>query len=260
LNSFKIAPGITGILFLFFIAIFSSANAEENSFGHRIFQIQKKQALKGNSLAQYKLGTFYEFGISVKSDENQAIEWYKKSARKKYKPAIDRLTYLEIKQQGYDEARHGQWFNNIRRQAQQGKSNAQIILGQMYHRGIIVQRDLKKAAELLQLASSKGHTEVDNEINEINSLINSKEQKQQHKVTDSTKKKKLTAKAEKRSSTPKKPAKKKTAKKKPAKKDRRKKQLSEKERKYRAAMEKLRQENLLLQQTQEWAEEGDESE
>lgn len=147
------------------------ASADEKSFGYRVFGIQQKLALKGSLLAQYKLGTFYEFGISVKPNTPKAIVWYKKAAKKNYAPANNRLMYLSIKQGGYNKSKHSTWFKQIIKEAKAGRVHSIVILGQLYHHGLGVKKDLKKAVYLLHKASSKGLTEVDFEADEINKIL-----------------------------------------------------------------------------------------
>ena len=63
-----------------FAAVYSllhtlSVNAVElGAFGNSVFQFQKRMASKGNTSAEYKLGTFYEFGISVPSNIEEATK------------------------------------------------------------------------------------------------------------------------------------------------------------------------------------------
>ncbi|MCW8933873.1 MAG: sel1 repeat family protein [Gammaproteobacteria bacterium] len=243
------------LFFLNFILFQSTLlKADVNSFGHRIFIMQEKQAQKGNTLAEYKLGTFYEFGISVKPDTEKAKIWYEKAAKKKYNPATDRLLYLDIKQHGYKKSSHANWLSNISRKAKNGRANALILFGQMHHHGLGVKKDLNKAIELLSKASSLGHTEVDREIGEIKQKIASKnkavekpaEKKQPEVAKKVVKKKTKAVKA-----APKKARIKKSAKNKER-------EAALKRQKYEETMRKLRQEALILEQQQEWTEKNEE--
>ena len=225
--------------------------ADENSFGHRVFVMQEKQANKGNTLAQFKLGTFYEFGISVKPDAEKARMWYEKAARKKNKAAVDRLVYLDIKQRGYNESLHSKWLSKVSTNAKNGNANALIILGQLHHHGLGVNKDLKKAAQLLNHASSLSHTEVDREIEDIKRKIASKDKKMTEKKSQKEIKKVDKKKAKPAKVTPKK------AKVNKSEKNKEKKAIL-KRKKYEETMRKLRQEELILQQQQDWTEESEE--
>ncbi len=234
----------------------SITKADEGSFGYRVFKMQEKQANKGNSLAQFKLGTFYEFGISVKPDTNEAIKWYKKSAQKKNKAAIDRLTYLDIKQNGYKKSTHSKWLNKSINGAKFADANNMIVLGQLYHYGLGVKTDLKKALSFLQKASSVGHAEIQSEINIINKKLNPEVKKPEkidiepQKIVTKEPVKKAKAKTSKKKKIASK-KKKTSAKKKKAN------AAALKRQRYNEAMRKLHRETVILQQQQEWTEDED---
>jgi len=238
------------LFFLIFILLLNtSLKADENAFGYRIFVMQEKQANRGNTLAQYKLGTFYEFGISVKPDINKAKMWYEKAVKKKNNAATNRLIYLDIKQNGYQASLHASWISSITNKAKNGNANALIILGQLHQHGLGVSKDLKKALGHLEHASSLGHTELYKEIAAINKQLNP--------VSDQvTEKKAVATKKTKKAKVVKAPAKKKPAKKSKAKKAD---SAIQKRKKYEETMRKLYLENLILQEQQEWTE-GDEEE
>ncbi len=253
------------------LAPLSSSGAAKNTFGQQIFNLQKKQAEKGNTLAQFKLGTFYEYGISVEKNSAVAKIWYIKAAKKKYTPAQDRLTYLDIKERGYNEYAHAEWFKKVSNKAKKEKANSLIILGQMYHNGIIVKKNLPMAFNFLRRASLKSHAEIDGEIAEVRSKIEA--EKKATPVEPAAEKKIVTT--EKLVSPPQKKTRKSTRKttKKNIKKTtqtNKKKRYSksgktskniakessraEKERRYKEVMWKIHQETMLLEQTQHWSE------
>lgn len=235
---------ITGFLFLS-----SHLQAVElGNFGSRIFQFQQKLADRGNVLAQYKLGTLYEFGVSVPASVEQAKIWYEKAAKKEYVPAINRLIYLEIIQSGFDQKKHGQWFDKLQEQASLADANALILLGQMRHNGVHVKTDLVKALALLSQASSLGHTEVDSEIDAIQRKIEKNNQEsdaKRNKVKSQSEPDKKTVKSSKKQEKLIVPDTKKI--------DER---LSKeaKHRRYEEAMRKLQQEAQMLEEQQKWAE------
>lgn len=51
------------------------------------FRHWEKAAQGGDAVAQYNLSVAYSNGDGVQADENQAIEWLKKSAAQRYQPA-----------------------------------------------------------------------------------------------------------------------------------------------------------------------------
>ncbi len=241
-----------------FVLILSSLNmasvvaAGMDSIGGRVFLLQKKMALRGNALAQYKLGTFYEFGVSVKPDVNEAKGWYEKAVSKKYRPAINRLKYLEIKASGYDQAKYGDWLKNIKAEAQAGRADALILLGQMYHHGYGVKKNLKKSLALLLKASAMGHPEIQLEIDDIESRLKPKKVKPKKAapiVAEKPVEKKAPVKKlstqEKKSSVAQ------------LDKEKARKEKEAKRRRYEAAMKKYYQDQLILQKQQEWSESQD---
>lgn len=157
------------IIIVFSLLLSPHMGKAENlgSFGDAIFLFQEKMANKGDVLAQYKLGTLYEFGISVKPDIEKARHWYQLAAKSEYQPAINRSTYLDIKAKGFVPQQHNQWLAALKQQAGTAEPSALILLGQMYHHGIGEAKNLEKALELLSHASSLGHTEIESEIDQI---------------------------------------------------------------------------------------------
>ena len=236
---------------------------ELGAFGDRIFQFQQKLADRGNVLAQYKLGTLYEFGISVPPDTEQAKIWYQKAAAKNYVAAKNRLIYLEIIKSGFDEQKHRTWFVELEELADSADANALILLGQMNHNGVHVETDLYSALDLLSQASSLGHTEVDSEIdvikrkiediNQLKNLKKSKPEAEAEKPAEPEVKPKAKTKPKQSAKAAKEKARKKAAKDKAAK---AKAAKEEKRKRYEEVMRKLKEESQALDQQQEWAEEN----
>ena len=236
-----------------FMAFFSlmlhsqAIKAEElGTFGARIFMFQEKLAKKGNVRAQYKLGTLYEFGVSVKPNVEQARHWYELASKKNYLPAINRYTYLEVRASGFVPNKHNQWLSDLIHQADTAEPNALILLGQMHRHGIGVAKDLKKSLSLLSQASSLGHTEVDTEIDEISREI----EKKDAAAKKNKKRKKLINKKKKDLDQ----KKRKDEKRKQREEKKKQKAADEKLRRYEEVMRKLREEEELLEQQQKWAE------
>ncbi len=231
--------------------------AQISSFGHRVFVLQEKMAHKGNPLAQYKLGTFYECGISVKNDVEEAKKWYEKASLKGHKPAANRLIYLQVEQQGYKSSLHSEWLKKIKEEASKKNIHSIIILGQLYHRGLGVKKNYTTAINLLNKAISKGHSEIDYEIEEIQKKIDSNNKKKLSKVVKKQATEEVIVKEQKK-------LKKKTVQNQPKKNiittlgntasKREKQQKKEKRRHYERAMRKQYHEQLILEQLQQWAE------
>ena len=250
----KIIRRLTTLFVLTCAPLFiSSVNAVElGSFGSSIFQFQKKLAAKGNTQAQYKLGTLYEFGVSVNPDIDEARNWYNKAAKKKYTPAINRLIYLEIKQSGYDKAKHDSWFKGLLDQAGKRDANALILLGQMNRHGINVSKNLDQSLTYLDIASSLGNSEIESEIDEVMREIEARDALKEKIEASRSESKEETNEAKPKPKAKKKPKKKVAKKPKPTPKPSNK---DDRRRKYEAAMRKLQEEARLMKQQQEWSEE-----
>lgn len=83
------------------------------------FPVIEKEAIKGNSEAQYYLGRMYRWGEGTNVDLKKAVYWYAKGA-------------------------------------DQGNRKAQNNLGIMYANGLGVKKDLKKAIKLYTLSAAQG--------------------------------------------------------------------------------------------------------
>ncbi len=118
-----------------------------------VFRFQQTMADKGLPQAQYKLGMMYETGSAVEQNMLQAKFWYGRAAFQNYKPARHRLTYLDIKQNGFT-PQHEQWVRDLKQDAAHGNGEAMLLLGQMYEDGIALQRDLDKSITVLRKASA----------------------------------------------------------------------------------------------------------
>jgi len=143
------------------------ANALAKELGNQsdsVFRFQHKLAENGSTQAQYKLAMMYEAGIGVDKDIDQARHWYSQAAEAGNKSATDRMTFLTVKQQGYQKEKHEPWFQGIKQDASENKPEAMIILGQMYRNGIAVNKDLEKSLELLTTVNSSGVVNVEREM------------------------------------------------------------------------------------------------
>ena len=224
----------------------SNVNAVDlGGFGSSIFRFQVKMAAKGNTQAEYKLGTLYEFGVSVEPNITEANKYYKKAAVKGYRPAINRLTYLEIKQSGYNKKKHDEWFKKLKNEVASSEPNSLILLGQMHKYGINVNKNINTALAMLQKASALGHTEIDSEIDELYREIEARNELKRKLELQQAEEEKTKLAVSKKSSA-----------KKVVKPKQKPKKLSaeEKHLKYVEAMKKLNQDELILQQQQEWSE------
>jgi len=153
------------------------ANAYDFSSG--VFEFQQKLAKKGNPQSQYKLGNMYENGQGVKANLDEAAKWYKKSAAQNNAPAKMRLTYIDIKKNGYNKAKHGSWLKKLQKDAAAKDGESLFLLATMHKKGFIVKKDLNKSAKLFKSASIRNIPGAEAELEAVNTLLYRQQNKQQ---------------------------------------------------------------------------------
>ncbi len=120
-------------------------------------------AQRGDKASQFKLGLMYETGSGVDRDLSQAVEWYEKSAHQSYKAAQNRLTYLEIHANGFQD-KHTDWLKNLKTDARFNEGEALFLLGQMYSEGTGVNKSLTSSLKLLRKAVAANIPGADAEV------------------------------------------------------------------------------------------------
>ena len=85
----------------------------------KIYKENIKKANNGNKESEFIIGYLYENGRGVPQNINEAVKWYRKSAKKKYTKALNNLAYL-------------------------------------YQNGNGVEKDIRKAEELLKMSAKQG--------------------------------------------------------------------------------------------------------
>ena len=136
-----------------------------------VFKFQQKLAENGNIHAQFKLATMYEAGDGVDADIEQAKNWYTKASAAGSASASYRLTYLEVKQQGYIASQHNQWLESVKKDAKAHNADSTYLLAQLYSQGIGVKKDLAKSLELYDQVAILGSADVEKEITELQAQI-----------------------------------------------------------------------------------------
>lgn len=118
-----------------------------------VLRFQKTMASKGHPQAQYKLAMMYETGSGAQKDLEAARHWYNKAAYQNFKPARNRLAYLDIQQTGF-QAAHEFWLKDLQHDAKYGDGESLFLLGQMYAHGVGVEKNLKKSVLILRKAAA----------------------------------------------------------------------------------------------------------
>ena len=123
------------------------------------FQLWETKAKKGNSTAQYNLGSMYSNGEYVAQSDERAVYWYRKAADQGYKSA---QYHLGIKYKtgtgvtkDYKQAAY--WY---RKAAEQGHAKAQNNLGVSYNNGEGVSQNYEQAVYWYRKAANQGHAEA----------------------------------------------------------------------------------------------------
>ena len=105
--------------------------------------------------AVFRLGTFYEKGMSVKKDADIARRYYLQAAERGNAKAMHNLAVLDAdgggKGANYKNA--SEWF---RKAADRGVADSQFNLGILYARGIGVEQNLAESYKWFSLARGAG--------------------------------------------------------------------------------------------------------
>ena len=168
-----INQAVSTLLFAVSLTVVPGSLQAEDLIDHssNVFKFQHKLAESGNVHAQFKLATMYEAGDGVNKDIEQAKNWYTKAASAGSAVARQRLTYLEVKQQGYTPSQHKQWLASVKKDAAAHNADSTYLLAQLYSQGIGVQKDLRKSLQLYDEVAILGSADVEKEITEVQAQI-----------------------------------------------------------------------------------------
>ncbi len=175
-NSLTLAPGV------------QSGELDESS---NLVKFQHRLAEKGNNVAQYKLASMYEIGIGTGQDIEQAKYWYGLAASDGMAAAAQRLSYLEIKQRGFNQSKDTDWLNNVKAGSEKQHPDAMYLLAQMYRGGVGVNKDLNQAVKLLNKISVFDVPYVDREIERTQAELRAIENTAKNQKIQKAKRKKL---------------------------------------------------------------------
>ena len=105
----------------------------------------------GNAKAMCNLGVLYLYGHGVEKDPVQAAEWYRRSSEAGYSRGRTNYACMLRDGEGVDKdpEKAVYWFE------QSGSPRAERLLAQMYLSGTDIPKDIPKAKELLESASSR---------------------------------------------------------------------------------------------------------
>lgn len=115
-----------------------------------------RAAKSGDHLAQFTLGMRLLMGWEVLKDDQEAVNWFRKSAEQGNSAAQERLGSAYALGQGVAE-NHSEAAKWYRLSAEQGNATAQDFLGDYYRGGDGVPQDFTEAAKWYRLAAEQGN-------------------------------------------------------------------------------------------------------
>ena len=161
----------TGLILLLYLTSGSVyAASPDLDSAEVVYKFQLKLAARGQAAAQYKLGMLYETGRGIPQNVEFAREWYRRADAQDYKPAINRLVYLDIAQNGL-QAKHQAWLDELAQAARENDGEAQFLLGQMHARGIAAEQNLESAMVLLRNASGNNIPGAEEELLRVEKIV-----------------------------------------------------------------------------------------
>lgn len=131
------------------------------------FEETLKLAEQGDAEAQYRLGTYYEYGLGTNVDEQKIIEWTTKSAEQGHVPAISQLAEWYFVGERYVEQDIPKALDYYKLAADKNDIFALYELGRIYLYGIDLERDMNESVRLLTLASEQDSTQAQMLLAEI---------------------------------------------------------------------------------------------
>lgn len=113
------------------------------------------RAKRGDSEAQFKIGTAYHEGLGVLRDYAEAARWWRKAAMQGHANAQYNLGVMYHQGEGIrqDQAEGAMWW---RKAAEHGHAEAQYNLGLIYASGRGVPVDYQEAAKWYRMAAVQG--------------------------------------------------------------------------------------------------------
>ncbi len=135
----------------------------------KAFQLIKKAAKQGNSIAMADLGVMFKYGRGCRLNFNKARKWFKKSAKQGNDKAAYSLGYLYFKGLGnitQDYHKATTWFKKSQ------YPMAKYWLGICFYKGYGVSKNIQKANELLGTNFTTSNASTNNNTIGHNDIIN----------------------------------------------------------------------------------------
>ena len=145
------------LLFLMLgVAASFQLHAQQNEFDRKLIEEIKAKAEKGDAQSQFELGAAFYFGnLGVPKDAAEAVNWFRKAAKKGHVLAQNNLglSYSNGDGTPTNAVEAVVWF---RKAAEQGLAEAQFNLARSYDTGTGVAQDSEESLKLYRGAASQG--------------------------------------------------------------------------------------------------------
>ena len=126
----------------------------------------EKAAKAGHSVAQYRMGKMFYYGIIYREDGYEAQKWLSRSVGNGNKYADALLGKLYVESDLFGEFRN-EGFSHLFNAERNGSEFAAYTLGKYYMEGKHVKKDIAKAIEHLEIASARGNMYADYRLAQI---------------------------------------------------------------------------------------------
>ncbi|MDE0485151.1 MAG: tetratricopeptide repeat protein [Candidatus Poribacteria bacterium] len=134
-----------------------------------------KRANQRDPVAEFCLGFMYNNGKGVDKDTEEAKEWYGRSIRRNYAPALNNRGVMYVRRYEsivrdlpeFAEEQITKAVKSFREAAEQGNSTAQYNLGILINRGYGADGSTKTPAEWIELAASQGYVPAQNKLAQL---------------------------------------------------------------------------------------------
>lgn len=135
-------------------AVKRGSEASQSGDYSKAYALLLPAALKGNPIAQHRVGILYAFGLGVPQDFAAATGWFRKAAEQGQGESQFSMgmRYLLGQSVAQDDTEAARWF---RLAAEQGVGMAASMLAELYAKGRGVPRDLVEAYQWLAVAGDQ---------------------------------------------------------------------------------------------------------
>jgi localization factor PodJL len=143
----------------------------------------ERAADSGDGMAAYRLGTLYERGRGVPTDQAKAIQLYGIAAKQGNRKAMHNLAVAFADGSGVSKnlQQAAQWFTKA---AQLGLSDSQFNLAVLYERGMGVPQSLSEAYKWYAIAAAQGDSESKARVDALSTQLSPADKAAAQKAAD----------------------------------------------------------------------------